>query len=603
VTSPRKRSGAGEPLDPGKTGGEVLAPVPEPSRAGEDVRRRGWFWHWNALVTQYAPLIGLKGVGLLNSYTVWTDRREESPHRGFAFPSQQSEADFYGEDRAELITINKILVALDLIEIRKEMVVRADPQGRRWKVPHNFYRVKDHGDDFSLGPADVLRVAELAARDRAVYRYVRRVFSPRFAPIDGDNVWGRILPQVRLTPVWQGLAARAAAEEDRASARTRAGHAARKGAATETDPSLESAATPPFFAPAVGDGTAITAGGNDSASVTTLTDGETSVAAINTGSGADVDGTNRGLRQKRPSSVAPVNEARQTVVEPSNTTYHQSSTTTKGVTDEFKDRGPVAGDDGAPTVAKTTSTRTVRPGGPGERPPEDGPGETAALRAFESANDRASTPAERKLLRDLAARFEPVAATAYQERDDVPGSGWGWLEAAVWDAVEAGSAFVAPRRVREILLRWERDGFPQPRDPGPSRPESPRDGPIRPAGQDNVNPPRALAPLFPIEEVGLSNRQVWAAALGELARRGDVSRADVETWLRPAALIGRDGETLLLGAPNAVARDRIATRLMPALRQAIAATIGVTVGIEVVVETRVEESRSRGVEESERPGA
>jgi hypothetical protein len=131
VTSPRKRSGARQPLEPGKTGEEGLAPVPEPSRAGEDVRRRGWFWHWNVLVTQYAPLIGLKGVGLLNSYTVWTDRREESPHRGYAFPSQQSEADFYGEDRAELITINKILVALDLIEIRKEMVVRADPQGRR----------------------------------------------------------------------------------------------------------------------------------------------------------------------------------------------------------------------------------------------------------------------------------------------------------------------------------------------------------------------------------------------------------------------------------------------------------------------------------------
>ena len=135
----------------------------------------------------------MKGVGLLNSYTVWTDRREESPHRGYAFPSQQREADFYGEERAELITINKILVALDLIEIRKEMVLRVDAQGRRWKVPHNFYRVKDHGDDFTLTTDDVLRVAELAARDRAVYRYVRRVFSPRFAPIDGDNVWGRIL--------------------------------------------------------------------------------------------------------------------------------------------------------------------------------------------------------------------------------------------------------------------------------------------------------------------------------------------------------------------------------------------------------------------------
>ena len=577
--------------------------MPEPSRAGEDVRRRGWFWHWNALVTQYAPLIGLKGVGLLNSYTVWTDRREESPHRGYAFPSQQSEADFYGEDRAELITINKILVALDLIEIRKEMVVRADPQGRRWKVPHNFYRVKDHGDDFSLGPSDVLRVAELAARDRAVYRYVRRVFSPRFSPIDGDNVWGRILPEVRLTPVWQGLAARAAAEEDRASARTRAGHAARKGAAAETEPSPEPLATPPFFAPDAGDGAAIAAGDNDSASVTIPSVESTSVAGINTGSEADVDGSNRGSRQKRPSSVAPINEAGQTDVAPSNTTYHQSSTTTKDAIDESEVERSVVGRDGVPTVATMTTTRTRQPGGPGTRPPADGPGEEAALRAFESANDRAATPAERKLLRDLAARFEPVAAVAQQERDDVPGSGWGWLEAAVWDAVEAGSAFVAPRRVREILLRWERDGFPQPRDPGPPRPEPPRGLPIRSASRDDITPPRAPAPLFTIEEVGLSNRQVWAATLAELARRGDVSRADVETWLRPAGLIGRDGATLLVGAPNAVARDRIVSRLLPALRQAIAATIGVTVGIEVIVETGVEESRSREVEEAKRPSA
>jgi hypothetical protein len=217
------------------------------------------------------------------------------------------------------------------------------------------------------------------------------------------------------------------------------------------------------------------------------------------------------------------------------------------------------------------------------------------LRAFESANDRAATPAERKLLRDLAARFEPVAAAAQQERQDVPGSGWGWLEAAVWDAVEAGSAFVAPRRVREILLRWERDGFPQPRDPGPPRPEPPRGVPIRSASRDDITPPRAPAPLFTVEEVGLSNRQVWAATLAELARRGDVSRADVGTWLRPAGLIGRDGATLIVGAPNAVARDRIVSRLLPHLRQAIAATIGVTVGIEVIVET--------GVEEAKRPSA
>ena len=79
-------------------------------------------------------------------------------------------------------------------------------------------------------------------------------------------------------------------------------------------------------------------------------------------------------------------------------------------------------------------------------------------------------PGRTQAAANLAARFELVAA-ATSGVGRCPGSGWGWLEAAVWDAVEAGSAFVAPRRVREILLRWERDGFPQPRDPGPPRPE------------------------------------------------------------------------------------------------------------------------------------
>ena len=74
---------------------------------------------------------------------------------------------------------------------------------------------------------------------------------------------------------------------------------------------------------------------------------------------------------------------------------------------------------------------------------------------------------------------------------------------------------------------------------------------------------------FTIDELGLTNRQVWAATLGELARRGDVGRTELESWLRPAALIGREGETLILGAPNAVSRDRIATRLLPAVREAL----------------------------------
>jgi hypothetical protein len=571
---------------------EQLAAVPEATRGGEDVRRRGWFWHWNALVTQYAPLIGLKGVGLLNSYTVWTDRREESPHRGYAFPSQQSEADFYGEDRAELITINKILVALDLIEIRKEMVLRTDPQGRRWKVPHNFYRVKDHGDDFTLGAPDVLRVAELAAADRAVYRYVRRVFSPKFAPIDTANVWTQILPEVRRTRVWQELAARAEAEETRASARTKAGHASRKGGGAA--PSDE----PHFFVPSSRDEAATSAEVNDSTAVTMQEGEQTSVASINTGSGMDVARTNRGSRGQERSDVGTINRGGPTSVAPTNTTYDESRTTTKRRNkDEKANTTNLAPAQASRPVVSDSAPVTT--GGPAAQPPMDAAAQMAALRAFEQANDRPATPAERKLLRDLAERYDAVAATAAALNAEVPASGWGWLEAAVWEAVEAGSAFVAPRRLREILQRWERDGFPGTNAGAPSRqpvvePAAAAWSPAPAPGRE-IEPAPAAEPVnFPIVEVGLSSRQVWAAVLDELAQRGSVSRADLETWLRPASLIGREGETLLIGAPNAVARDRITTRLLPTLRDAITATLGVAVEIAVVSGNDWEEQRAAG---------
>src|SRR4029450_9322541 len=81
-----------------------------------------------------------------------------------------------------------------------------------------------------------------------------------------------------------------------------------------------------------GDEAATLTAPNDSASVTDLkavSGAETSVASINTGFGDDVARSNRGSRGKQPSAVAPTNAARPTDVAPSNTTYHQSPTTTK----------------------------------------------------------------------------------------------------------------------------------------------------------------------------------------------------------------------------------------------------------------------------------
>ena len=643
------------PSDPGRDGADgsrqpELAPVPAATRGGEDARRRGWFWHWNSLVTQYAPLIGLKGVGLLNSYTVWTDRREESPHRGYAFPSQQSEADFYGEDRAELIAINKILVALDLIEIRKEMVLRADPQGRRWKVPHNFYRVKDHDDGFVLSAREVLNVAALAERDKAVYRYVRRVFSPRFAPIDPDNPWHRILPEVRQTALWQALAARAAAEEGRASARTRAGHAARRAnGESSAEPLSEphdepsgddqaGAAGADFFVPGAGDTPAAERVDSDTAAVATLPHGETVVATTNRGSRTAVDESNSGSAPSGPTVVGQPNRGQATAVDPTNTTYHQerSTTTTGRIGSENE---PGAGDRAEVSAgARTPGWRhpdsdahgsTGLAGGPGV-PPSDAAGEVAAVRAFQEANDRSATPAERKLLAGLAERFDPAARAA-------GASGWAWLADAAYEAVEAGSAFVAPRRLREIMGRWEREGYPHDgggdrsviegqrrgrvvdsgghgggdgsargRFAGPAGvpdsrleplPETaawaePGRGDTRRPGRRGERPgvPAAEGDVVPaqflVAECGLASGAVWSAMLTELAAAG-VARGEIEAWLRSGALLGRGGDggpgsALVVGVPHEPARRRLASRYLPALRAA-AAALGLPVEIELAV--------------------
>lgn len=406
------------------------------SRSGEDTRRRGWFWHWNSIVTQFAPIIGLKGVGLLNSYTVWTDRRENSPHRGFAFPSQQSEADFYGEDRNELITINKILVALDLIEIRKEMVPRTDAKGRRWKVPHNLYRVKDHGDEFNLTTDDVRRVVALADRDRAVYRYVRRIFSAKFSPIDRDNVWHTILEELADDPTWQKLAARTAKDESRASARTKAGHASRRAASNE-----DSGA---FSLPSNGDSAAGEATAPDSSTDSDTGDTndsvhspETSVAATSNGSPTSAAQANTGSGGKPASIDAPANTGGATTVDPTSTTYYQSLTTTT-----------TGRHDGSIDQARHEAV-----GFGSGRPPDDQRDKDATVRLFDEANGRESTVAARRQLARIAGEVSDLAESAGV-------SGWTLVGSAIEEAVSSGSAFVAPKRIREILARWERDGVP-----------------------------------------------------------------------------------------------------------------------------------------------
>jgi hypothetical protein len=541
----------------------------ETVRSGEDTRRRGWFWHWNSIVTQYAPLIGLKGVGLLNSYTVWTDRREESPHRGYAFPSQQSEADFYGEDRAELITINKILVALDLIEIRKEMVLRADEQGRRWRVPHNFYRVKDHDDDFNLNSDAVLRVVELADRDKTVYRYIRRIFSPRFAPIDPDNVWHRILPVLRRTEPWQRLADRAEHEENRASARTRAGHAARKSGSNQQ--SAISNQKPGIGMPGSDDKPTPPTAHNDSDGGDRKKGQRTSVAKTNKGLAPDVDRGNNGLTGDSPTGVDPINRGVPTAVALTNRMYNQSDLTTT-TTSEDKRTGDESQAVTAPMVEATAVTTPLTVTDPpaaastgpgGHAAPVDVVGEAAALRTYEDANGRKASPAERTLLRQLAERFDPAARQSRQPGRD---NGYGWIVAAIYEAVEAGSAYVAPRRIREIMARWEREGVPG----AVSAPPAPQswgehdapvlDAPSVQSGTRERSDTRESVVLGEGPDLalphGFGSRRTWEFTVGLLGAALDRERlADLVagTWITGY----QDGE-VTVAAPTGVQAERLA---------------------------------------------
>jgi chromosomal replication initiation ATPase DnaA len=81
---------------------------------------------------------------------------------------------------------------------------------------------------------------------------------------------------------------------------------------------------------------------------------------------------------------------------------------------------------------------------------------------------------------------------------------------------------------------------------------------------------------------GLTNQQIWSSALEVLS--GRVSAATWQTWLRPAALIGADEDgTLVLGAPNAFARQRLGGHLLEEVARTLAGLLERPVTLRVVV--------------------
>jgi hypothetical protein len=512
------------------------------SRSGEDARRRGWYWNWNTMVTQFAPLIGLDGKGLLDSYIVWTDRREDSPFRGYAFPSTTAEANFYGIDRNVLGTINKILVALDLIEIKKSMVHRPDDAGNDWKFPHNTYRVKDQTDTFQLTADAVRRVVQLATEDTAVYRRIKHIFGSKFKPIDPNSVWYSIIEELEPTPNWRKLQALALEDERRTSERSRKGHAARRTpkdaetsgksggsrleAVTE-EQKLSTVATVP----------------NDSDTDTTVaaTTAAKSIAAeTSKGSRTSAAQGSNALAGNEPSDAAPISNGEATVAQSTSTTNYQDQTTTTTGKGEPKN-GNVEAQQSA-TLAGFAAA------------PDDSRDRELTLRLYDEANDKPVTIAARRMLGKIADEYTGLARS-------VSLTGWALTGCAIEEAVSSGSTYVAPKRVREILARWSKDGVPanyagvsaaadpvaQPVDTPVTSDAKPSHSPVTAANEPVTTFPRPVTGFQPVMPGGgRDTGEVWQRALAMLQGDAAISPALYAQFITDARLREIEGANAVL---------------------------------------------------------
>ena len=97
---------------------------------------------------------------------------------------------------------------------------------------------------------------------------------------------------------------------------------------------------------------------------------------------------------------------------------------------------------------------------------------------------------------------------------------------------------------------------------------------------------------------GLTNQQVWNTALTALSSR--LTAATLETWLRPASIIGMESDgMLILGAPNAFAQRRLSSRLHDEIVRALSDLLGRPVEVRVVVAQEWLRQQTSGEESGE----
>jgi hypothetical protein len=186
--------------------------------------------------------------------------------------------------------------------------------------------------------------------------------------------------------------------------------------------------------------------------------------------------------------------------------------------------------------------------------------------ALTMANGRPPSDMEISLLVQVARECDPAA----QAQGYGPGTGLGWVLAAIWEAVNSGSQFVAPKRIAAICDRWVTEGFGSDHRSNPTPPPAPVPPPTWPmsslSDETPTTPPPATSrtesgafpaisdsgtfPALPPEPVTDGESQwLWEEVMRRL---GGVLHPDALTrWFTGARIASIESDRVTVAVPGA----------------------------------------------------
>jgi hypothetical protein len=377
----------------------------------------GWYWNTNRLARAWLPLIGLEGLGLLDFYLAMADHRPGALNPGWTAVTLDELARLTGWGRARLVRLNRLLAATGLLAVRRLPVAGRGPAVRR-----ALYRVqRDAGPPTA---AALARLAALAERDSTLAARLSRYA-------------GRPLTDSAAAEVDVAALAGAVALAGGGAACGLADIAADRATVAAARGGEDGAESVDAFSGAKG--TNATSGTEEGAPPSPVGAARPSHA----GAPAPVS----------PDDPAPVSrrnrsEDRAKTEDGTTTNARVDASAAIEATDANADRRPSFSLALGPDLAVTPMPEINRAAlwdetGDASR--------QAVLAAWRDANGRPASPLEEQ-------RLDQIAAQVARDLTADAATGRRWVAEAIVEAVEAGSAFVAPRRVARIVERWLTEG-------------------------------------------------------------------------------------------------------------------------------------------------